>query len=111
MPKDDEIEKAIQAASEAMDRDPRLKAKDAAIQYGAHYRRLLNRRNGHPPSSSRGGHNKKLSEPEEEAIKSYLDMLYHMGKAANKSTLIQACNSILRAQGSTDMVSRRWAND
>jgi hypothetical protein len=81
--KDNDIERAICEASLAMDLDPRLKATVAVREFKALYRRLLNRRKGIPRSTSRGGHNKKLREPQNTTIKSYLEILYHCGKAAN----------------------------
>jgi hypothetical protein len=59
----EEIEATIAEASEAMDRDPYLKGAAAARTYNANYTRLMARRRGRPASNTRGGHNKKLTEP------------------------------------------------
>jgi hypothetical protein len=104
-----EIKDAIAKASEAMDKDPSLKGTVAAKQYRAIYSRLIKRRNGRPPSSSRGGHNKKLSEPQDNALKDYLYMLYALGTSTNLEVLINALNRLLYFLGSVETVSRRWA--
>ena len=61
------IEDTIEKASQAIDKDPKLSGKAAARQYGAIYARLIARRRGRPASNTHGGHNKKLSEPQNSA--------------------------------------------
>ena len=111
MARDSEIEELISRAIDLLDQNPTMKVSKAAIQVGAPYRRLLNRRKGIPKSSSRGGQNKKLSEPADESLKEYLSMLFYMGRPANKKILVRAANSILRAQGVNSTCSRRWATN
>ena len=78
-----EIESKIAAASAAMDANPCLKASDAARQFNTLYYRLLRRRRGIPPSHTRGGHNKKLSTVQDQALRDYIVMLYDFGMSAN----------------------------
>jgi hypothetical protein len=82
--KDTEIEAAISAASAAKDANPRLRGSKAAAQFGAPYQRLMAHRWGRPKSSSRGGYNKKLSAPQDAALKEYLMMLFATGFQARK---------------------------
>jgi len=106
-PKDAEIEARIADASRALDLDPKLKVAAAVRQFGAPYERLLWRRKGRPPSSSRGGHLKKLVEPQDGALKSYLLMLYGCGSPANIDNLILAANRVLFYSRSNETVSQR----
>jgi hypothetical protein len=65
------------------------------------------RRRGRPASSSRGGHNQKLQEPQDQAVQDYLLMLYHASTSANLEVLILAANKVLFYSGSSDTVSQR----
>jgi hypothetical protein len=107
-PKADPIEIAIQKASDAMDADPTLKGTDAAKQFGAIYHRLMARRRGRPPSSTRGGHNQKLNKPQNHALIDYLTMLHYAGTSANLEILVLSANWLLFYSGVTDTVSQRW---
>jgi len=82
-PKAEAIKERIAKASEAMDRDPKLKGAKAVAYFGAPYDRLMARRRGRPVSNSRGGHNKKLSVPQDESLRDYLLMLYTSGRSPN----------------------------
>jgi len=106
-PKADSIEIAIQNASAAMDTDPTLKGTDAAKQHNAIYHWLIARRQGRPPSSTRGGHNQKLQEPQNHAVQDYLMMLHYAGTSANLEALVLAANRVLFYLGSLGMVSRK----
>ena len=106
-PKADSIEIAIQNALAAMDADPTLKGTDAAKQYNAIYDRLMARRRGRPSSSTRGGHNQKLQDPQNYAVQDYLTMLHYAGTSANLEALVLAANRVLFYSGSTGTVSRR----
>jgi hypothetical protein len=108
-PKVDSIENAIQMASAAMDADPHLKGTDAAKKYRAIYQRLMARRWGRPVSNTRGGHNKKLENPQDHTVQDYLLMLYHAGTSANLEALMVAANRVLFYSGKSSDVSRRWA--
>jgi hypothetical protein len=75
LPKSRDIEERVAKASIAMNEDSRLKGIKAASQFGASYNRLMACRRGRPASYTRGGTNKKLFEPENEALKKYILML------------------------------------
>jgi hypothetical protein len=106
-PKDAELEARIAEASEALDRNPKLKVLKAARDFKVPYDRLRMRRKGRPPSSSRGGHNKKLCEPQDDALKSYLLLLHSCGTNGNLDHLILAANRVLFYSGSAETVSKR----
>lgn len=72
------------------------------------YSRVYRRVKGVPDGSSRGGHNKKLVEPKDRALKDYLLMCFHIGRSAGLDNLIAAGNSILRYQGTDTTVSCKW---
>jgi hypothetical protein len=74
-PKPRDIEERIAKASREIDNDPYLKGTKAASQFRAPYYLLIARRRGRPTSYTRGGHNKKLAEPEDEALKEYILIL------------------------------------
>jgi DDE superfamily endonuclease/Tc5 transposase DNA-binding domain len=90
-----QIEARVIAASTAMDADPFLKASVAARQFSAPYQRLLRRRAGVPPSSSRGGHNKKLDSIQDKALRDYIYLLYSCGTPPNKEAVCLAANRLL----------------
>ena len=90
-----EIESKITAASAAMDTNPCLKASDAARQFNAPYYRLLRRRRGIPPSHTRGGHNKKLSAVQDQALRDYIVMLYNCEMSTNREAIQRATNRLL----------------
>ena len=73
----DHEESKVQEAIELMQANPKLKASQAARQSRCSYSRLTRRLRGVPPSKFRGGHNRKLSTPENEALKDHLIMCHH----------------------------------
>jgi hypothetical protein len=109
-PKPLKIKEAIAKASKAIDRDPKLKETKAAVQYGAPYHQLMARRRGRPASNTRGGHNKKLSAPEDSALKDYIFMLYSAGTSANTNETQTAASRLLYyVSGDTKAsISCRW---
>ena len=94
-PKPYEIEERIAKASLTMDDDPNLKGTKAAQRFGAPYNRLIARRRGRPPSYSRGGQNKKLSIPQDDALKEYILMLQYSGRGANIHEVRAAAGRLL----------------
>ena len=76
--------------------NPGIKAKEAARQTRASYSRVLHRIRGVPCSSTRGGHNKKLDEPESRALKEYLLMYYSIGRGAGIENVVATTNPLLR---------------
>src|SRR5436305_10561200 len=73
-PKVDHEELKVEEAMALLKNNLGMKATKAARQTRASYPRLLRRLKGVPPSNTRGGHNKKLSEPEDDTLKDYLLM-------------------------------------
>jgi hypothetical protein len=65
------------------------------------------------PSSSRGGHNKKLAEPEDESLRDYLLLCHFLGRSASCDHVVAAGNSILRCHAGwnkePETCSRKWA--
>jgi hypothetical protein len=91
----DEIETAIAEASAAMDHDPSLKGTDAACEFGANYTRLMVCRRGRPVSNTCGGHNKKLTTPQDSTVKEYILFLHTLRTSLNCEVLIFASNCVL----------------
>jgi hypothetical protein len=102
-------ETKVQRAMALLQKHPEMKASKAARQTRASYPRLIRRLKGIPPSNSRGGHNKKLGEPQTWALKDHLLMCHALGRSASIDHIIASANSILRCDGSDATVSRRWA--
>ena len=110
MPRDtDHEEIKVQEALALLKQHPTMTAADAARQTRASYHRLIRRRRGIPPSNTRGGRNKKLAEPQTEALRNHLLMCHSIGRPANIDNVVASANSILRCEGLVDTVSRRWA--
>jgi hypothetical protein len=103
----DHEEEKVQAALRLMKSNPGMKAAEAARQTRASYERVRRQLRGVPPSSSRGGLNKKLAEPESRALREHLLMCHSMGKSACIDNIIASANSILWCIGSDETVSRR----
>jgi hypothetical protein len=91
-PSDQHKESKVQDAIALIKQNPGLSVIEAAR---ASYWRLTRHLNGVPRSSSRGGHNKKLDEPESKALREYLLICHGMGRGANIDNTIAAANSIL----------------
>ena len=109
-PKIDYAEAAVQKAMAAMDANPRLKGTTAAQQFGAPYDRLMAHQQGHPASNTRGGHNKKLNMPQDQALRDYLMMLARANTEANLAKVKNAASKLLYYESGdpTKTVSRRW---
>jgi hypothetical protein len=88
-----------------MKSNPKIKAAKAASKTRASYHCVLRRLKSIPPSSSHGGHNKKLAEPKNHALREHLLMCYSMGKSAAVDNVIASANSILRCSGLDATVS------
>jgi hypothetical protein len=73
-------EEAIAKASKAIDEDLYLKGTEAR---------------GRPASSKRGGHNKKLLIPQNNALKEYIFMLHSAGTPANLEAICIAAGRLL----------------
>jgi hypothetical protein len=99
----------IQKAINFLALNPHVPATDAATNFNVSYSKLRARKSGRQPSNSRGGHNKKLSSPQDHALQDYLLVLYHAGTPADLDHLVLASNRLLYYQGLEETVSRRWA--
>jgi hypothetical protein len=86
-----------------------MKATETAYQTRASYKRLRRRRRGVQPSSTCGGQNKKLGEPETQALQKHLLMCHALSKSASINTVVASANSVLRCVDSDETVFRRWA--
>jgi DDE superfamily endonuclease len=101
-------EDKVQNALSFIEANPGITIAEACRQTRASYDRVRRRLRGVLPSNSRGGHNKKLIEPENNALKDYITMCYNLGKPCTIDNTIAAANSILRVGGQDTTVSRRW---
>ena len=106
-PKVDHEEEKVQAAMALLRRKPYMKAAAAARQTRCSYERLRRRLKGVPPSSSRGGHNKKLGIVEDNVLKDYLFMCYNLGHSTSVDNVVATGNLILRTKGQDKHISRR----
>ncbi|RFU24351.1 hypothetical protein B7463_g11984, partial [Scytalidium lignicola] len=102
-------ESRIAEAIEYIQLHPHAKIAPIACSFDVPYYKLRVRLNGRNPLSSCGGHNKKLSKPQETALKDYMMLLYHSGTLGTIETLIQAANRLLYYSGINDTVSYKWA--
>lgn len=105
----EQIENAISMASEAMDEDPKLTGKEASRRFNAIYSRLMARRRGQTRSNKRGGHNKKLNIPQQQALLDYIDLMFTAGTPINMQEVTRCANHILYWNGCPEKVSKRWA--
>jgi hypothetical protein len=107
-------EERVQEAIRLLNVNPGWKIPRAAKEARAIERRVRDRIKGIPPSNTRGGHNKKLGEVEDDALKSHIEMCKATGRAANEEHILASANSILRCNGARDeegllvTVSKRW---
>ncbi len=115
MPNDiDHEEEKVQRAIQILSENPGMKIAKAARITRAPYDRLRGRLAGKLPSTSRGGHNKKLSTVEDDALKDYLYLLvaHQLGRPPNLTNIKASANSILRARcgwgQEPETVSRKW---
>ena len=106
-PSDQHEEKKVQDALALISQNPKMSAAEAARRTRASYSRVWRRMKGVPRSSSRGGHNKKLDEPETIALREYLLMYYRIRRLASIDNTITIANSILCYQG-LEAIASRW---
>ena len=69
------------------------------------YHRLRACQKGRNPLHKRGGHNKKLAEPQDDAVKAYLLLLYGIDTPGTVDTLILASNRVLFYTRSKETIS------
>jgi|GraSoi_2013_40cm_1033754.scaffolds.fasta_scaffold13737_1 hypothetical protein len=101
-------EEAIENALAAIERGEYDNLAEAARTLDLPYYKLRARSLGRPPSNSRGGSNTTLSEEQDRALCEYINRCIELGRPALPIYIKQAANSILRASGSTQTVSRYW---
>jgi hypothetical protein len=104
-----EISEKVESALSLLKSNPGMTRREACHHTHAAYKRVTRRIHGISPSNTCGGHNKKLQVPQTEALKDYITMCYDMGLSANIEAIVASTNSILRCDGSLDIVSHRWA--
>ncbi len=78
-PKRDLEEEKVQKTIALLQKNPGMKRSKACQLTRADYQRVTRCLKGTPPSSSRGGHNKKLCLVQDNVLKDYLIMCYGMG--------------------------------
>ncbi len=105
-PEEQRIAKAIKALKDG-EYTSVLKAHRA---FNVPYQKLLHRYQGRPPASSLGGHNKILDDTQEQALLQYIDRCSELGRPCKHKHIKMAANSILRASGYQDTVSRAWTS-
>jgi hypothetical protein len=105
---DEHKERKVQQALDLLRINPDLSI--AATCYATHvaYYRVTCQRNEIPRLLSRGGQNKKLDVPSTAALKEYLLMCYSLGRPAGIDSTIEAANSILWCNSSTETATCRW---
>jgi hypothetical protein len=92
-----------------MDRDPRYRGTQAALDFVVLYHRLMARRRGRPISNIRGGHNKKLSALQDYALKDYIFMLYRANININITEIQRAISRLLYyVIGDRKSIVSRW---
>ena len=105
-PIDISIENSISLVLEALESNPRMKLTEVSRQFNVPYHRLRACQKGRNPSHKHGGHNKKLAEPQDNAVKAYLLLLYGIGIPGTVDILILASNRVLFYIRSEETVSR-----
>lgn len=105
-----DTESEISRALAAMDDNPRLNIAEAARNFCVPYATLRRRRQGVPPSNSRGGQNQKLTATQNTALKDHIMLLHEIGQPANHEDIRVAANRLLyySTGDPTQTVSRRW---
>jgi hypothetical protein len=101
-------EKRISDALNELNSNPSIKIAGLARKYRVPPSTLRHRRNGRPPASTKGGHNKALNHNQNDALKGYIEFLIYIGQPPTKQAIRIAANKILIASGSTHQVGRDW---
>jgi hypothetical protein len=101
-------EKRLTEAIKYHHQNPGVYKTKVAQRFRVDYFALRNRLKGHSPGNARGGHNARLSPPEDAGLKKYLAFLTRIGMPPSKRDVVTAANYILEHQGK-DRVSKDWA--
>jgi hypothetical protein len=108
-------EKKVQQCLKLLQENPKMTIAEAARQTRASYDRVYRRRKGIPASNSRGGHNRKLNQPQTQVLIDHLLICHYNGRSAGIFEVIESANTLLRfsgvctVRGDDATVSRRWA--
>src|SRR5277367_4478808 len=78
--------------------------------YNVPYQKLLLRHQGRLSTNSLGGHNKALNDAQEQALLQYIDRCDELGRPCKHKHIELAANSLLRASGNSNTVSRAWTS-
>jgi len=105
-PEEQRIDKAIKA----LKNDEYISVVKAHRAFNVPYQKLLQRYNGRPAADSLGGHNKTLDDAQEQALLQYIDRCSELGRPCKHKHIELAANSILRASGNPNIVSRAWTS-
>ncbi len=106
-------EKKVQECLKLLRTNPDLTMAKATRQTRALYDRVRRRIKGIPALNTRGGHNKKLNQPQTYALIDYLLFCHYTRRSAGVSEVIESANVLLRfsgvctEQGNNVTVSRR----
>jgi hypothetical protein len=101
-------EKRISDALNELNSNPSIKIAGLARKYRVPPSTLRHRRNGRPPASTKGGHNKALNHNQNEALKGYIEFLIYISQPPTQRAIRIAANKILIASGSSHQVGRDW---
>ena len=86
--------------------DPKIAA--IAREFGVDYQRLKRRVHGGGCRSARQGPNKCLDMPQEQALISWIDLLYRANLPPTPGDVERTANEILERSGSTRRVGKNW---
>jgi hypothetical protein len=100
------MESRIQVAIQAFENGEYPSMRACAIAFEVPYQKLQARLHGR--STTRGGHNKALSDEQEKALTTYLDRCIYLGRPSKKKYLRAAADTILRLNGQKKVVSKMW---
>ena len=99
-------ENKVQAAIQMYSENPNLTIAHCIRECRATLTRVYRRLKGTPASNTRGGHNKKLIEPQEHAIRDHLLFLYYIGRNTSKSYVLTCANRLLAFEGRVNQKTR-----
>ena len=107
---DSEEEKRLKICLAIINENPRIKLAGLARSNRVSYDKLRRRIRAIPDTRSKGGHNTRLTDIQDKALKRYINYLIRNGQPPVKRGLRDAANRILEAAGDTGKhVSANWA--
>ena len=105
-PEEARIAKAIKALQEGQ----YTTVAKAHRAFNVSYQKLLHRFNGRPSNGTNDGLNKTLNSAQESALLLYIDRCDELGRLVKHKHIELVANSLLRASGSGETVSRAWTS-